>query len=68
MNPCRGLRRVPGTWEFNFSDSYLPSACDVSGVSVGAGVVIVNTCRQTTCLAHREHLFSGPWLQSLPLL
>lgn len=28
MNPCRGLRRVPGTWEFNFSDSYLPSACD----------------------------------------
>ena len=68
MNACRGPGRVPGTWEFNFLDSYLPSACDVSGVAVGAGAVIVNTCRQTTRSAHREHLFSGPWLQGSSLL
>ena len=54
MNACRGLRRVPGTWEFNFLDSYLPSACDASAVAVGAGAVIVNTCRQTTWSAHRN--------------
>lgn len=37
----------------------------MSGVIAGAGAVVLNTCKQTARSAHRKHLFSGRWLQSL---